>query len=102
MKNEQSFTGVLEQYAAAYLEHYTTKDLNKALGLYRSIMTTYPDSKEAGYSRTQVLNIVNSVMPKVDIFNAQVDLLLTHLKSGSPAEAELVEGEEHADVTAKR
>jgi len=102
MKNEQSLTGVLEQYAAAYLEHYTTKDLNKALGLYRGVMAAYPDSEEAGYSRTQVLNIVNSVIPKRDIFDAQVDLLLTHFKSDSPADAELVEGEEHADVNAKR
>lgn len=73
-----------QQYAQAYETHYTAKKLSEALGLYRDIMSNYPDSNEANYSQMQVLNIVKSEISKHDLFNAHVDLLLTHFKSDSP------------------
>jgi hypothetical protein len=53
-----------QQYAPAYDTHYTTKDNHKAFTLYEDIITGHPDTKEAGYSRSQVQNIVNAMVPK--------------------------------------
>ena len=78
-------TGIDEagrMYATAYATHYTAKDLHGAFELYRSLMETYPDTPEAGYSHSQILNIANAVVSKEQIFDAQVELALAYLETG--------------------
>jgi hypothetical protein len=69
-------------YATAYAAHYAAKDLRGAFELYRSLMATHPDTPEAGYSQSQILNIANAVVPKQKILDAQVELALAYLESG--------------------
>lgn len=73
-------------YAAAYAAHYTAKDLHKALEIYRSIMATYPDTPEAGYSRSQIQHIANAVVPKQKLLDAQVELALACFEHGDQAD----------------
>ncbi|MEJ2240223.1 MAG: hypothetical protein P8X82_18185 [Gemmatimonadales bacterium] len=81
---ERNDTGLAEvaeagqQYAAAYAAHYTTKDLREALRLYRGVMAAHPNTQEAGYSQSQIQNIVNAVVPRQELLDAQVDLALAH------------------------
>jgi len=80
MRNGILFTEAGQQYAVAYAAHYTTKDLPEALELYKGVMAAHPNTREAEYSRSQIQNIVNAVVPKQEIFDAQVDLALAHFE----------------------
>jgi len=75
-------------YAAAHAAHYTTKDLHEALELYRGVMAEYPGTQEAGYSRTQIENIVGAVIPKQALFDAQLEMALTYVDHEGPIEVE--------------
>jgi hypothetical protein len=83
MKNDTALTEAGKQYAEAYAAHYTTKDLHEALELYKGVMAAHPNTKESEYSRTQIQNIVQSVVPKQKLLDAQVELALTCLRSQS-------------------
>ena len=80
MKNECIPTEAGEQYAAAYAAHYTEKNLHQALKLYKGIVTAHPNAPEAGYSHSQIQNIVNNVVPKQDLLDAQVELALARTR----------------------
>ena len=82
MRNDTGPTEAGQQYAAAHAAHYTTKNLREALDLYKGIIAAHPDTREAGYSRSQIQNIVNAVVPEQELFDAQVDLALAHLEHG--------------------
>jgi hypothetical protein len=71
-------TEASRQYAAAYAAHYTERDLPGALQLYVNVIASHPDEQEADFSRAQVQNIVNAVVPKQELFDAQVNLAATH------------------------
>jgi hypothetical protein len=75
-----------QQYEAAHAAHYETKDLHEALGLYRDVISAHPDTREAEYSRSQLMNIVRSVVPRQELLDAQVALALTHLENGEPSD----------------
>lgn len=64
----------------AYDAHYTAKDMYKAFKRYGRIIAAHPDTHEAGYSRSQVQNIVNAVVPKQKVMDALVELALTHFE----------------------
>jgi hypothetical protein len=81
MRNDTG-TEVGKQYTAAHATQYATKDLHEALELYRDIIGAHPNTQEAEYSRAQIQNIVNAVVPKQELFDAQVDLVLAHLEHG--------------------
>jgi len=83
MRNDTELKEAGKQYAEAHAAHYTTKDLHEALKLYKAIMAEHPNTKEAEYSRTQIQNIVQSVVPKQRLLDAQVELALTCLRSQS-------------------
>lgn len=72
-----------QQYTAAHEAHYKAKDLGEALRLYRDVMNAHPESQEAEYSRSQIQNIVSSVVPKEELFEAQVELALAHVTHGT-------------------
>ena len=78
MRNDTGLTEASQQYAAAHAAHYGTKDLREALELYKGIVAAHPDTQEAGYSRSQIQNIVKAVVPSQELFDAQVDLALAH------------------------
>ena len=76
-------------YDKAHNAQYETKDLPKALGLYQQLLTAHPDTQEAEYSRTQMYNIVKSVVPKEDLLAAHVELTLARFKGEGAPEGEL-------------
>ena len=80
MKNDIELTQTGRQYAAAYAAHYTKRDLPTALQLYRDVMASHPDDPEAGYSRTQIQNIVNTVVPQQELLDAQIELAVSHFR----------------------
>jgi hypothetical protein len=81
-------TEVGQQYATAYDAHYKTKEMYKAFKLYGRIIATHPDTHEAGYSRSQVQNIVNAVVPKQKVMDALVELARTHFEQDVPPDVE--------------
>ena len=83
MRKPTRKTEAAQRYAVAREAHYKTKDLGEALGLYRAVMDAYPEAPEAGYSRSQMQNIVNAVVPNQELLDAQVELALVHLAHGS-------------------
>jgi hypothetical protein len=84
MKNRNSVTVAEQDYRKAHDMHYKTKDLPKAFKLYRGIIADYPETKEAGYSLSQVQNIVNAVVPKQEVMDALVALTLAHFEKDVP------------------
>ena len=84
MKNVTASTEAGREYAAAYAAHYKGHDLLMALQLYRKVMASHPGAKEADYSRMQVTNIVNTVVPKQELLDAQMELALAHLEHKGP------------------
>jgi hypothetical protein len=87
MRNDTELTEAGRQYAAAYAAHYTGRDLRLAVQLYMQVIASHPSGKEAGYSRMQVQNIVNAVVPKQELLDAQTELALAHLQSEGPPDA---------------
>jgi hypothetical protein len=77
-----------QQYATAYDAHYKTKEMYKAFKLYGRIIAAHPDTHEAGYSRSQVQNIVNAVVPKQEVMDALVELARTHFEQDVPPDVE--------------
>jgi hypothetical protein len=79
MKNHTGLRGARQQYAAAQAAQFETKDLHEALELYKRIVAAHPDAKEAGYSRSQIQNIVKNVVPEDELLEAQVSMAMAHL-----------------------
>jgi hypothetical protein len=73
------------QYAEAYATHYTRRDLLGALRAYDEIIELHPNAPEAGYSRSQMRNIVNLVVPARELLAFQVELVRRHLQPDSDA-----------------
>ena len=84
MKNKNNITVASQDYTEAHDMHYKTKELQKAFKLYRGIIADYPRTEEAGYSLSQVQNIVNAVVPKQEVMDALVALTLAHFKQDVP------------------
>ena len=80
MQHETESTDPSRQYAAAYAAHYTGHDLPLAPESYRKLIASNPDADEAAYSRMQIQNIVNTVVPKPELLDAQMELALTHFE----------------------
>ena len=87
MSNDSALSAAGKQYAEAHEAHYTTKNMPEALELYKGVIATYPDTQEAEYSRTQIQNIVRSVVPVQEFVNAQAALALVHLEHEEPSDA---------------
>ena len=80
MRNKTEHTEAHRQYATAYAAHYTEHDLPAAMQLYKQIMASHPSDPEAEYSRVQIQNIVNSVVPKKELLDTQMELAVTHFE----------------------
>ena len=79
MEKDVGHTLASRQYTAAHAMHYGTKDLRQAIELYRGVIAAHRDTPEAGYARTQIQNIVNSVVPKQVLLDDQTELALSHI-----------------------
>jgi len=86
MKNNNSDTEAGKQYTAAHDVHYKTKDMPEAFKLYRGIIADHPDTKEAGYSLSQVHNIVKDVVPKQEVMDGLVAMTLGHFDKDLPSD----------------
>jgi hypothetical protein len=51
-------------------------------------VASYPGTQEAGYSCTQVQNIVNAVVPKQELVDAQMELAFAHLEHEGSLDAD--------------
>jgi hypothetical protein len=65
--------------------HYETKDLREALELYGGVLASCPNAPEAEYSRAQIRNIVDAVVPKPLILETLLQLAITRLTHGDAA-----------------
>jgi hypothetical protein len=87
MRDNNLSTEAGRQYASAYNAHYTTKEIDKAFALYEHIISDHPDTREAGYSRSQIQNIVNAVVPKKEIMDSLLELARVHFDQDVPLNA---------------
>ena len=83
MSDDGSITEVARAYKAAYVAQYFQRDLAVALQLYERLIALHPSAREARYSRTQIQNIADAVVPEQDRLDAQIELALAHLESQS-------------------
>jgi hypothetical protein len=79
MSDHTESTGADRAYAAAHAVHYSERDLGAALQLYRELIASRPNAPEAAYSRAQIRNIVNAVVPAQELLDAGVGLALARL-----------------------
>jgi hypothetical protein len=59
-----------------------------ALELHRDVIAAHPNTQEAGYSRTQIQNIVRGVVPAQVLLEDQIGLALAYLVEEGPADDE--------------
>ena len=91
MSDHTALREAAREYAAAYAAHYSERDLAKALRLYQRIMASHASAPEAGYSRTQVQNIVNAVLPEQELLDAKRELVIARLEHQVSTDAEPLE-----------
>lgn len=84
MSHSTSPTEAAVDYAAAYAAHYSQRDLPLALRLYQELMAFHAGAREVGYSRAQIRNIVDVVVPEADLLHAQIGLALARLAPAEP------------------
>lgn len=80
MSDTSARTEAARAYAVAYAAHYSERDLAKALQLYKDLIASHAIAREAGYSRAQIQNIVNTLVPAQELLDAQLELALAHLE----------------------
>jgi hypothetical protein len=80
MSNEIRLAEAGQQYAAAHAAHYVARDLPLALQLYKAVMASHPSTQEADYSRAQVQNLVNAVIPRQKLLETQMELAVAHFE----------------------
>jgi len=80
MLDDTALTEAARAYATAYAAHYSDRDLATALGLYQRLVASHSRTPEAEYARTQLRNIVNAVVPKQALLDAQTELVLARLE----------------------
>ena len=84
MSDDGALTEAAREYAVAYAAQYSQRDLAVALQLYERLVASHPSAREAGYSRTQIQNIADAVVPEQDLLDAQIELAFAHLESQTP------------------
>lgn len=90
MRNETKQTEAAHEYAKAYATQYSERDLPLALQQYNQLMASHPSDPEADYSRMQVQNIVNAVVPKQELLAAQIELVRLHFDRDRPRDSERI------------
>lgn len=90
MSKDTILTDAGQQYKAAYGVHYSTKNLQEAIALYKGIIAAHPEAPEAEYSRAQLQNIVKEVVPKQELMDSEIKLTLHYLNHSELPNFELV------------
>jgi hypothetical protein len=85
MKTDVQPTEASLRYAAAHSLHHESKNLREALELYGGVLADHPNAPEAGYSRVQMRNIVDAVVPEATILDVLVQLAVARLAPGAGA-----------------
>jgi hypothetical protein len=80
MTNQIESSDSFKQYVIAYTAHYNNKKLQKALELYQLVISKYPGTKKAEYSRQQILDIIHGVVPNPKLTDTQVTRATKHFK----------------------
>ena len=80
MSDTSARTEAARAYAVAYAAHYSERDLAKALQLYMDLIASHASAQEAGYSRAQIQNIVNTLVPAQELLDAQLEPALARLE----------------------
>jgi hypothetical protein len=88
MRTDRAVIEAGQQYATPHAAHCVTKELHEALRPYKGVMVAHPDTQDAEYSRTQILNIVKSVDPNQEFLDAQTKLAPAHLEHEKPPDVE--------------
>jgi hypothetical protein len=61
------------------------RDLPSAMRLHKQVMVSHPSNPEGEYSRAQIQNIVDAVVPNGKLLDAQLELTRTHFEhEGAP------------------
>ena len=87
METDNTLSTAAQQYAKANAVHYAQRDLLAALQSYGEVIALNPGMPELGYSHTQILGIVNQVVPAEELRAAQTALALNHLQPEGDAAA---------------
>ena len=92
MNTQNPVTEAARRYEAAYAAHYSERDLHLAFRLYKEVLASHPGEPEAGFSRMQLQNIVNAIVPKQELMDAQLQLATDRLdrSDASAAQSALV------------
>jgi hypothetical protein len=87
MRTDNALSEAAQQYAEAHAAHYAERDLLGALRSYDQLIALHPSAPEAEYARTQIRNIVKSVIPAKELLAAELELVLRYLRpdADSPA-----------------
>jgi hypothetical protein len=80
MSEDSALAEIAQEYREAHAAHYSERDLARALQLYKKLIASHASAREAGYSRTQVQNIVNAVVPQQELLDAQTEFALARLE----------------------
>ena len=83
-------TGARSGIAIADAAHYSQRDLVRALHLYQEVIASHASARQAGYSRSQIRNIVKVVVPEQEFPDARVALALVCLERLIAPDAELI------------
>jgi hypothetical protein len=97
MRNETESTEASRQYAAAYTAHYTERNLPLALQLYKKLMASHPGAREVGYARMPVQNTVNAVVPKQELLDVQIEILLVYVEHDGLLSASRIPGTQFSE-----
>jgi len=76
-----------KEYETAHAAHYAPRDLRMALRLYTKPIASHTRTREAGCSRTQIQNIVHTVVPEEELRDAETELALARLEAGVSPDA---------------
>ena len=87
MNTNKEHSSAARSYADAYASHYAERDYPAALRSYEQLIALHPSAPEAEYARTQIRNIVKSVIPAKELLAAELELGLRYLRpdADSPA-----------------
>jgi hypothetical protein len=84
MSDDGSLAEAARAYKAAYATQYFQRDLAVAPQLYERRIALHPGAREARYSRTQIQNIADAVVPEQELLDAQIELAFAHLENQTP------------------
>jgi hypothetical protein len=80
MNKDKEHSAAAQSYADAHASHYAERDYPAALRSYDQLIALHPSAPEAEYARTQIRNIVKSVIPAKELLAAELELVLHYLQ----------------------